>query len=330
MTKLSIVIPVYNVENYLRKCVDSVIYPELSDYEIIIVNDGSTDSSPQIAEEYVVKYPHLIRMITTPNGGLGHARDVGINAAEGEYLLFLDSDDYLCENAVPEIMELIQQDFDICVFDFISVTESGNELSRSQGSNKTEAFTLEENPEFLFCPPNAWCKIWKRKLFIDNSIEYPSRVWFEDLCTSPKLYLFAEKIIYKPKAWYMYLQRAGSITNSKNTIRHLEIINAVDTVIDFYKNTQMFEKYRDQLEYMALYHQVIVSTTRINLADSKSPHQRELYSNFKAKFPHYKNNAYVKSMPSKYKLLLFLIENRMYGLYHFVMKSNNLLKQKNI
>ena len=95
MPKLTVMIPVYNVENYLKKCLDSVIYPELGDYEIVLVNDGSTDKSGEICDEYAQRFPALIRVITTPNGGLGKARDVGIDAARGEYILFLDSDDYL-------------------------------------------------------------------------------------------------------------------------------------------------------------------------------------------------------------------------------------------
>ena len=105
--KLSIIVPVYNTAEYLPKCLDSVICPGVDSCEIIIVNDGSTDSSKTVAESYVNRYPELIRLITTENGGLGQARNVGIENAHGEYLLFLDSDDSLSDNAVPEIMEAL-------------------------------------------------------------------------------------------------------------------------------------------------------------------------------------------------------------------------------
>ena len=120
MPKLTVMIPVYNVENYLKKCLDSVIYPELDDYEIVLVNDGSTDKSGEICDEYAQRFPALIRVITTPNGGLGKARDVGIDAARGEYILFLDSDDYLAPGAVPEMMALLEKDFDMCFFDSLT------------------------------------------------------------------------------------------------------------------------------------------------------------------------------------------------------------------
>ena len=105
MIKLSIVIPVYNVEKYLAKCLDSVIYPALDGYEVIVVNDGSTDGSGAIAAEYAAHYPGLLRLIEQENGGLGAARNTGLEAAEGEFVFFLDSDDSLREKAVPEMLE---------------------------------------------------------------------------------------------------------------------------------------------------------------------------------------------------------------------------------
>ena len=95
--KLSIIVPVYNTAEYLPKCLDSVICPGIDGYEIIIVNDGSIDSSEAVAKSYVNQHPELIRLITTENGGLGQARNTGIENAHGEYLLFLDSDDSLSD-----------------------------------------------------------------------------------------------------------------------------------------------------------------------------------------------------------------------------------------
>ena len=102
--KLSIVIPIYNVRNYLSACVESVLLPDRSDYEIILVNDGSTDDSGVIAAEYASRFPDTVRLITTENGGLGAARNVGLEAAAGDFVFFLDSDDRLAEEALPEIL----------------------------------------------------------------------------------------------------------------------------------------------------------------------------------------------------------------------------------
>lgn len=325
--KLSIIIPVYNVEKYLARCLDSAILPGREDYEIIIVNDGSADSSPDIAAQYARQYPELIRLITTENGGLGHARNTGFSLASGEFILFLDSDDRLSAGAVNEILQSLDGDFDICIFDYRSVTESGHELKIVPGCDIDGEFSLSEYPELLFQPPNACVKLFRRRLFGDD-IRFPDRLWFEDLYTIPKLYIRACKIVHVNKLWYEYLLRQGSITNSKNAGRNAEIITAVDEVIAYYKAHGCYERYANELEYMALYHQLITSTTRVNLIDRRSALQDKLLDDFSAKFPNYRANPYVRRMPFKLKLLLFLIKRRMRLAVHLIMRLNNKIKGK--
>lgn len=328
MPKLTVMIPVYNVEGYLRKCLDSVVYPELADYEILLVNDGSTDLSGEICREYAERYPELVRVITTENGGLGKARDVGIDNAEGEYILFLDSDDYLSENALPEMMKFLSVGFDLCFFDIRSVNEDGKLLKYIHGCSIEGEFTLDSFPELLFEMPSAWNKIYRRSLFTENGIYYPGRVWYEDMYVTPLLYTKAKKMLSVHCAWHNYLQRAGSITNNKNTERNLEIIPAVNAMLDAYKGVGLYEEYFEQLEYAAFYHQVIAASTRVNLADMKSDVQDTLYSDFITKFPNYTENRYVKGMSKKYKLLHFLIRHRMRFCLNAVMKLNNFIKGK--
>ena len=140
--KLSIIIPVYNTEAYLAKCLDSLLDPACRDYEIIVVNDGSTDGSRAVMTDYVRRYPGLIHPVDTPNGGLGHARNTGLAAAKGEWVLFVDSDDYLAPHAVKEILEILDEEpgdpFDIAVFDFVHVNEEGSVLASFSGCEKEE------------------------------------------------------------------------------------------------------------------------------------------------------------------------------------------------
>lgn len=327
MVKLSIIIPVYNVEKYLRKCLDSVIYPDLGGYEIIAVNDGSTDGSGAICAEAAARLPELVRTVTTPNGGLGHARSVGIGMARGEYLFFLDSDDSLRPGALPEMLTLLNQDFDICLFDFVTVNESGRELAYTRGCSREGEFSLADWPQVLFEPPNACCKLWRKSLYTQTGIGFPDRLWFEDLATSPRLYLHAKKILAVRKPWYSYLYRPGSITKSANIDRNLEIITAVDISLDYYRQMGVFEKYRPELEYMCFYHQLLTSTTRVNLLDRNSELQDTLLDDFRRKFPRYRDNPYIQSMPGKYKLLLSLIERRQHLALHLVMALNDKIKR---
>ena len=146
MPKLSVIIPVYNVEDYIAKCLDSVL--ELGQrrqaagmapgYEVIIVNDGSQDRSVEIAEGYMQNCSGFVRLISIENSGQGQARNVGIEAAKGEFLYFIDSDDYLISGAMEEILSLTEQDLDICIFDSIAVNTEGRELKYMAGCRPQE------------------------------------------------------------------------------------------------------------------------------------------------------------------------------------------------
>lgn len=330
MPRLSIIVPVYNVEKYLSKCLDSIIYPELSDYEIIVVNDGATDSSPAIAAEYEAKYPSLIRLISTPNGGLGAARNVGIRASRGYYLVFLDSDDSLAHGAVAEILETVRGDFDLCLYDLVSVNEDGLEIGRIRGCGRLGSFSFEDCPELLTESPCACNKIFRRELFTESGIKFPSRVWYEDLRTVPKLYPRAERIVSTGKPWYLYLQRSGSITNSANAERNLEIIDAVDDLTGYYRAEGLYDKYREQLEFIAFHHAFLSAATRVNIIDAKSPVQDTLLRDYLEKHPDYKSCEFFSHLSFSHRLIHFLVIHKMRRSLHLLILANNFVKRKKL
>ena len=328
--KLSIIIPVYNTEAYLAKCLDSLLDPACRDYEIIAVNDGSTDGSRAVMTDYVRRYPGLIHPVDTPNGGLGHARNTGLAAAKGEWVLFVDSDDYLAPHAVKEILEILDEEpgdpFDITVFDFVHVNEEGSVLASFSGCEKEDPFTLETFPEFLFSPMNAVNKLWRRSLFAENGISFPGRLWFEDLATSPKLYLHAKRIKPVHRAWYCYLQRRGSITNSTAAARNTEMMTVTESVLDYYREHGKWTQYRQQLAYTFFYHEFLTSVTRVNLIDPDSRIQSQLRDEYMTQFPDYRTNPYFLKAPRKYRLLEKLIRRGKWQAVHLLMTGNNILK----
>ena len=329
MLKLSIIIPVYNVEKYLRTCLDSVLFTEIPDYEVIAVDDGSTDSCPQILAEYAKRFPRLLHVITTENRGVGAARNEAIETANGEFIVLLDSDDRLSDGAVGEILDECSNDFDICFFDYICVNESGDVIKHLTGCNDYPGtYSLEENPAILFELPSSTNKILRRSLFIDNNIKFPGRVWFEDFRTTPKLYIHADKITYVKKEWYIYLQQSNSITHTNKTKRNLEIIDASEDILDYYKEHGLYEKYFPELEYAIFYNELLTSIDRVNLIDPTSEVQDELLDYYLKKFPDYTENKYFKSMPAKYKLIYNLIIHRRYKALNMLLKANNKIKGK--
>ena len=330
MIKLSIVVPVYNVEKYLRECLDSAIVPGMDGYEIVCVNDGSTDSSPEILEEYRERYPELIRVVHTENQGLGAASNNGVAASRGEYVAFLDSDDSLTDKAIEEMLDICNFGDDIYIFNFASVTDEGRLISINKGCNHRGegAFTLESYPEILFELPSRANKIFRQSLFESNGIFYPSPVWFEDYRTNPKLYPFCRSIRYVDKDWYNYRQQPESITHVKNTERNLEIIDAAEDLLGFYHKIGLFEKYSAELEYSVFYNVLLTSSDRVNLIDPTSEVQEKLLEYTKSRFPDYEKNRYFLQMNKKYKLLHFLIKNKQHKALNIVLKANNIVKKK--
>ena len=330
MIRLSIIIPIYQVEQYLPACLDSVLLPGRTDYEIVAVDDGSPDRSGAVAEEYAARFPGLIRVIHRENGGLGAARNTGIEAARGEYLLFLDSDDTLAPGAPEEMLAALEQGGDAILFDFVHVDEAGRELLTVSGSRGEGSFSLAQRPEQLLDPPNACNKLWRRSLFTETGIRFPAGLWYEDLAVTPALCLQAESLRAVPRPWLRYLQRSGSITNSRNLARNAEIITAVDLVLDAFRKQGRLEEFSPALEAMAIQHQLLAATVRVNGIDPKSPLQDALADDLEKKFPRWRENPYLPSFPARHRLLLRLIGSRRWGAVHALMAVNDLVKGKRL
>ena len=216
---LSVLVPVYNVEKYLKRCLESILVQSWNDYEIILVDDGSTDSSAQICDLYAEKY-EMIRVIHKENKGLSDTRNRGIEEASGEYVYFPDSDDWLEPNTFSELSDVIEElTYDIISFNREFVTSEEDKLisakSRIQKLSGKQALLemLKQSDVTGF----ANDKIYRKKLFLDNDIEFPVGKYYEDLGTNYKLFLKATKVYVTNQKYYHYLiTNPDSITQSWN------------------------------------------------------------------------------------------------------------------
>ena len=313
--KLSIVIPVYNTEVWLKKCLDSLLPKdaktadagsgESPELELICVNDGSTDGSGAILQDYARRYPAFLTVIETPNGGLGHARNTGLEAAGGEYVLFVDSDDCLAPGAVEEMLALLKRNpgVDAVVFDLVYVDEAGKELRVVRGTEHESEFSFASDPTFLFSPHNAVNKLWKRELFVSSGIRFPDRMWFEDLATVPKLCLRLERILPVRRGWYLYCQRPGSIMSAAEAARNLDMPAVAETVERYYREAGAFERYLPELTYKFWYEELLASVTRVNAIDPHSEIQGQLRDDYLRRFPDFKKSSYVRHAPLRLRLL---------------------------
>lgn len=318
----SIVIPVYNVAEYLRGCVDSVLANDLADCEIILVDDGSTDGiCPGICDEYGAAFPDLIRVIHQQNKGLGGARNTGLEAAVKEYLFFVDSDDTIPANAIAVLRSEVEKTgADIVSFPLYSHDGAGNGRVIQTSGQYPGPFTLREHPEFLLGLPSAWSRVWRRKLFLDSGVRYPSRVLYEDIRTSGKLFAIADSIVTIDQPLYEYLARPGSIMRSTNLERNREILAAFDDLLGWFGAHDMLETYYDQLCRLAIDHVLLAATVRVARLDPKSGLLAEFTGYMDEHFLDYRNNPYIGQLPGLHKLLLKLIRWKQYGLIRLLFR----------
>ena len=313
--KLSIVVPVYNVAEYLPRCVDSLLAQQLDDCEIILVDDGSTDGlCDAICDRYAAAHPGLVTALHKSNGGLGDARHFGLQAAHGEYVLFVDSDDYLDPTAVKTLMPYIRQDYDVVIFGFRVDTDGQIGPPQLDDLPMETPLTLSETPMLLMAAPSAWNKVWRRSLFTQHDIRYPARVWYEDLSTTGKLFACASSLVAIPVPLYYYVVREGSITRNRGTERNREIMDALNSVTDWYREHGLYESYRTELEALTVFHVFMTASVRVARIDPHSPVLKELRAYVYERFPAWRKNSYVKNYPPKHRLVLLLLRLRAYRL----------------
>ena len=313
MPKASVIVPVYNVEAYLEKCVQSILRQTERDFELLLVDDGSTDSSGQLCEE-LAKKDSRIRVIHQENQGLGGARNTGIREAKGDWLLLVDSDDWI----EPEILEKsleagLREEADMVVFPFRSVDEEGRELAVFRENIPVgRAFALKERKDILLTAPVAWNKLYRTAFFRETGLAYPSRVWYEDIRTTPKLMALARRMVFISDIGYNYLQRQGSIMNSGKVARNVEIIEAFDDILPWFREHGLFAEYRQELEYLAVFHAYLTASVRVILADRKSPLLARLAAYLQEQFPTWQKNAYLPRLGAKRRLLVSLLGIKWY------------------
>lgn len=228
------IVPVYNVQEYIERCLDSLVNQTLKDIEIIVVNDGSTDKSPNICQKYAKKYKN-IKYVSQKNKGLSGARNTGINIAKGEYLGFVDSDDFVEKDMFEFLYTNAKKynSFISCCGHKTYYDDCTTKLNTKKGIekfyNKEEALDfllLQEYFDIISCN-----KIYKKELF--ENIRFPEGKIYEDMQTIYKLIYLSNGLYFNSDCKYFYYKRKNSISNSEFNSGTLNIINYVNEYVDF-------------------------------------------------------------------------------------------------
>lgn len=213
---VSIIVPIYNVEKYIGRCVKSILNQTFKKYELLLVNDGSTDGSINVCRE-LVKDDARVKILNKVNGGLSDARNFGIDNSIGEYIIFIDSDDYVDKDFVKELYTSIKNnDAEVAICGFSEVDDSSRVLSRNKPASK-EIISGRELLEYFYQPGGVvneviWNKIYRRDVF--SEVRFATGKYYEDGFIIAPLYWNVDKVALIRKCLYFYVKRSGSIMNS--------------------------------------------------------------------------------------------------------------------
>ena len=247
---LSIIVPVYKVENYLPKCIDSILAQTFTDFELILVDDGSPDDCPALCDATAEKDAR-VRVIHQKNGGLSAARNAGLDAARGAWIGFVDSDDYIAPEMYEVLYKAVQSTgADLALCDYAEVDEAGTPCPQMHVSLSGGELTGQELLKRAsgLMVQLAWNKLYRRAIF--TQLRYPEGKLNEDLFLIPEVCLQIKKAVVVPKALYCYVQRGGSIMSGNKTLRHFDAAEAAQRYWDCLVENAAYDALANAAQYV--------------------------------------------------------------------------------
>lgn len=303
--KVSVIVPVYNIEKYIERCLLSLVNQTLQEIEILCIDDGSTDGSALILDELQEQYPDKIKVSHIPNGGVSNARNLALQLAQGEFIGFVDGDDFVRRDMFEELYnKAVEDNSDIVSSSYISMFEKKSYIIHADDM-QYYGKSVYECPELLTCDVSfLWNKIFRRSMLEENNLHFEKFKVFEDMLFVDQAFLVANRISKVNTPFYYYRRiRTGSATNTFS-VNLFDLFEALELLYDFYKKHNAFEKFNDMLLFITLNHSFIRFRTVI-------PYQEELinlklrfldtaFKFFNKHFPDWQKNEYFYSVRNVY------------------------------
>lgn len=319
---ISVVIPVFNVEKYLNACITSVLNQSYENLEIILVNDGSTDNSPVIVDQYA-REDGRVRVIHKTNGGLSDARNAGMKKASGDYVTFIDSDDWVDKDFIKNLYLLMtQQKADVGISNYCRASETGRETEESMQTNPDQCVCIYNNLEALRAcylsekhgmKFTTWGKVYRASLWKDHGINFPVGKIHEDSFTTYKVLFYSGNVVYDDSIYYHYRRTSGSIMQTESIHSRMDNLEAAEGAWRFFleKNEKriasLAANYYCRL-YFNVYYHMLQSRTDINNRMRYENHdtmREKIRECLKAcQLPAYKKAAYTITADCPCKALL--------------------------
>ncbi len=313
MVKISAIIPVYNSEKYLKRCIDSLLNQTLKEIEIILINDGSTDNSQVIIDDYAKKFPSIFKIFSQPNHGQASARNLGLKCATGEFISFIDSDDYLELTAYEEAYNFsISNNLDIVCFNFF---EENNNIKKVSSYYKFNNYP--NDIKYVLNETSPVNKIIRKSLISKNNIKFMENYIYEDLELIPKLVLYTNKIGFLNKCLYNYVIHENSTMRQLKYTQKLNSIYFVtDSLMKSFENT----KYTKELEYIFIEHLLHGAALRYLQYPEGKEDIEKIANIMKNNFPSWDKNIYFKKQNIKYKIVCKLVYYKKINLLKKILK----------
>ena len=308
-TLISIIVPIYNVEEYLENCLISIQNQTYKNIEVLMVNDGSKDDSISIMERFANNDKRFV-VIRKENGGLSDARNFGMDYAKGQYFLFIDGDDII-EKEMVEVMlgKAITEDCEIVACDMLYQYPDGSSKLASGGSFTKASFS--ENHDLILVNNSACNKLYHRSLFDD--ISFIKGLWYEDLATIPVLLAKANSVYKVDAPYYIYVQRGGSIVHTANK-KIFDIYTSIEYVKEYFSRYHLDSSIINQLYII---HALDLTTLRIKDFDDKGIRAEYLSENMallNQYYPDWYHNELVQDASLKKRIIYTLLKLKCYQL----------------
>ena len=290
--KLSIIVPVYNVEKYLEECVDSLLNQTLQDLEIFLVDDGSTDRSGAIADRFAKENPDRVHTLHLENGGQGRARNAALPMAQGDYIGFVDSDDWIERDMYEKMLDRAEKTgADVVVCDFLEHYADGRE--------QTLPACFQDHP--LSAAGSSCNKIFRRSLIGD--LRFPEGLWYEDFYFSAVMLLRSKRTEFIPEPLYVYRRGQESTMHNNNARKNLDMLKIMELI-----EREIGEDAREDFDFLVINHVVLDSISR--LARQDAPDKAEVIRAFRRyaheKIPHLTRCPSFRAETRNRRIIMFL------------------------
>lgn len=312
MPKISVIVPVYNVEKYLNRCVDSILNQTFEDFELILVNDGSPDNCGNICDEYAQK-DNRVKVIHKKNGGVSSARNAGIDTAQGEYIMFVDSDDWINENMLNDMYNMPDSDMKVSSIRMIGKDNSTEYIIDTKMYTQEDlliGFFSEAFPIICFCGP--WCKLYKKDIIFNNAIRFNEYMSLGEDTYFNLNYIKHCKSIYTSEQIYYYYMRENS--ESLFTKFRLNMYYDVRKVFDLkVKMANELNMGRDSIFKLKLSYIQSLIGNLIKMVDTNTKTEVKKYMSLLQKDKEFNDDNLIKNLKSTHKLINKLISYNLFN-----------------